>query len=102
MKASEMGIDPSLLKTDLKIELLKQAGADTYLSGPSGNNYLELEKFPEKGIELKFFEFKHPVYPQKYPGFEPAMSAIDLLFNTGPEAGKILQAAGKIVSPGKS
>lgn len=98
LKASDMGIDPSLLKTDLQIALLRQAGADTYLSGPSGKNYLDFEKFPGNGLELKFFEFTHPVYPQRYPGFEPAMSAIDLLFNVGPEASNIIETSGEIVT----
>ncbi len=96
LRASEMDIDPSLIKTDLQIALLKQAGAEMYLSGPSGKNYLEIEKFSTNGIDLKFFDFKHPAYQQRFPGFEPAMSAIDLLFNVGPEAGKILEISGAI------
>ena len=48
-------------------------------------------------MELKFFNFKSPVYKQKYPGFEPDMSAIDLLFNMGPEASEIIKTSGSIV-----
>ena len=47
-------------------------------------------------MELKFFNFKSPVYKQKYPGFEPDMSAIDLLFNMGPHAGEIINASGSL------
>jgi hypothetical protein len=97
MKASEIPVDPSLEKTDLMIALLKSAQhADTYLSGPSGRNYLQFEKFPQNNIDLKFFKFNHPVYPQRYPGFEANMTAIDLLFNVGPEASKIIEASGSI------
>jgi hypothetical protein len=69
LKASEMSVDPSLEKTDLMVALLKNAGADVYLSGPSGRDYLERDRFPPSNIQLKFFEFQHPEYPQRYPGF---------------------------------
>jgi len=96
LKASDLGIDPRLEKTDLMIALLKKAGADIYLSGPSGRIYLEIVKFGQNYIDLKYFNFQHPVYPQRYPGFEPNMSSIDLLFNTGPMASRIMQNSGNI------
>lgn len=96
IKASESKVDSDLQKTDLQIALLKSVGTDTYLSGPSGSNYLEFEKFPQNDIRLKFFKFQHPVYKQRYPGFEPAMAAIDLLFNVGTEASEIIKASGSI------
>jgi hypothetical protein len=96
IRASDLGINPNLEKTDLMIALLKAAGASTYLSGPSGRNYLETEKFARKNIELKFFNFQHPVYKQNYPNFESNMSAIDLLFNVGPEASELVKSAGTL------
>jgi hypothetical protein len=96
VRASDLPIDPHLEKTDLMIALLKAAGADIYLSGPSGRNYLEIEKFPANNIELKFFEFQHPVYRQRYPGFEPNMSAIDLLLNIGPLASNLIKTSGRV------
>lgn len=95
-RASQLNIDPGLTTTEYIIQLIIQAGFDTYLSGPSGKNYLELTKFPEQNVALKFFFLKHPVYKQRYPGFEPNMSAIDLLFNVGPQAAQIIEAAGWI------
>lgn len=96
VRASDLAVDPHLEKTDLMIGLLKAAGADVYLSGPSGRKYLELEKFPQNNIQLKFFDFQHPVYKQRYPGFEPNMSAIDLLFNTGTAAAELIRNSGRI------
>ena len=98
LKASEMDLDPNLHKSDSIIALLKTARADIYLSGPSGSNYLEFEKFHQNNIDLKFAEFNHPIYTQKFPGFEPNLSAIDLLFNVGPEASRIIEASGRIVT----
>jgi hypothetical protein len=34
-----------------------------------------------------------PAYPQNFEGFEPGLSALDLLFTQGPEAGRLLDAA---------
>lgn len=96
LRASELGIDSSLTKTDSLIACLKSAGASTYLSGPSGRNYLETDQFSNNNIALKYVKFEHPIYSQRYPGFEPNMAAIDLLFNTGPQASDIIKMSGTI------
>jgi len=33
---------------------------------------------------VEFQDFRHPVYPQSYPGFEPHLSALDLVCHCGP------------------
>jgi len=83
-------------KTDAIIAILKAVDAHTYLSGPSGRNYLDYERFPKNNLNLSFFCFQHPVYPQRYPGFLPNMSAIDLLFNMGPDASRIVAESGTV------
>jgi hypothetical protein len=77
--------------SELIVNMCQKEGADQYLSGVHGRDYLDLELFKEKNIELIFQDYKHPVYKQCWPGeFEPHMSALDLLFNHGPEAKKIM------------
>ena len=90
-KTSDLNLDPRLEGTDLIIAELKSVGGQTYLSGPSGSNYLEFEKFPNNEVDLKFCKFEHPVYKQRYPGFVPNLSAIDLLFNKGQMSGEIIE-----------
>lgn len=90
IKASELELNPELKKTDLLISILKSVEGDRYISGPSGKNYLEIEKFKQGDIELEFFEFKHPEYKQRYPGFVPNLSAIDLLFNMGEKSSELI------------
>lgn len=41
--------------SDRLIELCSFFGADVYLSGPSGRNYLDLKKFEDAKIEVRFF-----------------------------------------------
>ena len=76
----EMGDDP----TGRLIGICKALGADTYLAGKDGRNYMDLEAFEGAGLRVIFQDFHHPVYPQPFGGFEPCMSAIDLVFNCGP------------------
>lgn len=95
-KASDLKVSTNLHKTDYLIACLKETGADVYLSGPSGKDYLEYEKFASHDIGLKFSKFQHPIYKQRYPGFEPNLSAIDLLFNTGSQASQIIMESGNM------
>ncbi len=66
------------------LNLCRELGATVYLSGPLGRNYLREELFSHEQIAVRYDDYQHPVYPQVYPGFEPYMAAIDLLFNCGP------------------
>jgi hypothetical protein len=94
VRTSTLNVDPALRKTDLMLAYMTAVGTSTYISGPSGKNYLETDRFAASNIALKFIKFEHPVYKQRYPGFEPNLSAIDLLFNLGPESlGIIKQSA---------
>jgi len=77
--------------SDLILAICKKLEATAYLSGQFGKDYLELDKFREANIEIKFHEFKHPIYKQLYEPFIEEMSAIDLLFNYGKKAKKILK-----------
>jgi len=43
-----------LTGTERLIDICKTKGADTYLSGISGKNYLDLSKFDEAGIKVIF------------------------------------------------
>lgn len=83
----------SATKSHLVLELCQSFGATTYLSGPLGRDYLDLYAFQVAGIEVLFHDYQHPTYEQFYPGFEPYMSIIDLLFMQGPDSFDILSSA---------
>ena len=71
-------------KTERLVELCKQAGAETYFSGPAARSYLDERLFERERISVVWFEYTgYPEYPQLYPPFEHAVSVIDLLFNVG-------------------
>jgi hypothetical protein len=73
-------------KTDRLLDILGKVGADHYISGPSAREYIEAEKFARAGITLEYMQYDYPEYPQLYPPFDPQVSALDLLFMTGPDA----------------
>jgi len=91
IRASELGLDKNLKSTELLIEIVKRVGGDVYISGMGGKKYIEEEKFEKEGIKIRYFEFKPFEYPQRWEGFEPYMSAIDLLFNVGEEAREMIR-----------
>lgn len=80
---SQMQYDRSSRKGDLVINLIKAAGADTYLSGTGARDYLDEGKFIE-GLRLEYDVFRHPVYLQRGKiEFVPGLSCLDILFNLG-------------------
>ena len=74
------------VKTDRLIQILKQVGAEHYISGPSARDYIEEEKFTEAGITLEYMEYNYPEYSQLYPPYDPYVTVLDLLFMTGKSA----------------
>jgi hypothetical protein len=72
--------------TDRLIDICRCFGADTYLAGQGGADYMDVSRFNDSGIRVKFQAFAHPVYPQLYGDFVSHLSVIDLLFNRGPES----------------
>jgi hypothetical protein len=99
----ELGIETGLLysselsvsgsKSELVLNLCKQVGARTYLSGALGRGYLDEGSFAQAGIEVRYQEYRHPSYPQAFPGFEAYMGIIDLLANCGPQSLAVLTHA---------
>ena len=73
------------------LELVTSAGGDVYLSGPNAKAYIDAARFEEAAIALRFKDYSgYPAYPQLYPPFEHAVSILDLIFNTGPDAPKFI------------
>jgi hypothetical protein len=78
-------------KGDRVIELLQKVGATTYLSGPAAKSYIDESIFTAEGIGLRWMNYAgYPEYQQLYPPFDHAVSIIDLLFNTGPDATSLM------------
>lgn len=79
-------------KSQLILDLCQEVGATEYISGPFGRDYLDREAFKQAGIKVWFHDYAHPVYTQAFEGFEPYMSALDLIMNHGPDSRNILES----------
>jgi hypothetical protein len=91
IKSSELHLPENIEGgSNLCLEICRAIKADMYLAGSSGKDYLKLDCFKKAGIEVVFHEFTHPVYKQLHGDFQPFMSALDALFNLGPDAAKII------------
>ena len=88
--ATEMGNFPEDPDERL-IAITKYFGADTYLAGSGGRDYMDVDKYDRNSIKVLFQDYKHPVYDQLFGDFLPYMSVIDLIFNHGDESLKILR-----------
>ncbi len=79
--------------TELIVNFCLDLGADEYLSGTHGRDYLDEGTFARAGIRLAFQEFACPRYPQQVPGeFVPNLSIIDLLMCCGERSREVLEA----------
>jgi hypothetical protein len=78
-------------KTERLLAIARAAGADRYLSGPSAREYFDEPIFTAAGITLEWMSYQgYPQYPQLHGDFEHGVTALDLLFNTGPDAPRFL------------
>jgi hypothetical protein len=84
-------------RTEMILSICRAVGAHGYLSGIGGSlAYLDTDRLRAEGIDVRWQQFQHPVYPQRYPalGFVRGLSALDLILNCGPGSGALLRAAG--------
>lgn len=74
-------------KLDRLLDLLVKCQASRYVSGPAAKDYIDPQRFEALGIELVWKDYAgYPEYPQAHPPFEHAVTVLDLLFHTGPDA----------------
>jgi len=91
--ASDLGLKGDCISAEMEngggnasedlAEISKELNADIYLSGSGGRDYLQLDVFKNKKIEVEFQRYNYPMYKQKFPGFLPYMCSLDLLFCEG-------------------
>lgn len=82
-------------KTERLLNICRQTGADTYLSGPAARDYLDESIFTRDGINVQWMDYSnYPEYPQLHGEFEHGVTVLDLLFNTGREATRYMKSFG--------
>lgn len=80
--------------TERLVKLAVAAGATHYISGPAAKAYLDPAAFAAHGITVEWMSYAgYPDYPQLWGAFEPQVSIVDLLLNTGADAVSYLDHA---------
>ena len=69
------------------ISICKQTGAESYLTGPAGLDYINVEQFRDNRIRIDIADYSnYNTYKQLYLPFSHNVSIIDLIFCTGTNA----------------
>jgi hypothetical protein len=84
VRSSELSITSA--KSDLVLDLCRHFGAERYLSGALGRDYLVAADFCKAGIAVDYQSFRSPVYPQLWGEFIPNLGVLDWWMNVGPQA----------------
>jgi hypothetical protein len=89
------------VKEERLVSLLRKVGATTYLSGPTGRQFLQMEPFSQAGIRVEWMDYSgYPSYRQLFPPFVHEVSIVDLLFNEGESAIQFLEPVKSRKEPG--
>ena len=81
------------------VNICKALGATKYLTIASSHKYLDENLFQESGIQLAYYKYEPPVYPQLWGDFIANLSVLDLLLICGPKSGGLIRRAGWLVRP---
>ncbi|MDB5100438.1 MAG: WbqC-like protein family protein [Cyanobacteria bacterium RYN_339] len=89
VRASSLDVDGK--RSSLIHDVMVRTGATTYLSGPTGREYLDEEPFRASGIAVEYHDFHHPRYAQRgRAAFSSHLAALDLIMNEGPRCREVL------------
>lgn len=99
LRASELQTDGK--RGEYVAALCEEVGATRYLSPAGAEEYLLEDRpaFDRRDISVWLHVYAHPEYRQCFKPFEPYASALDLIFNTGPEALSILRGGRRPARP---
>ena len=84
LRSSALGIEGS--GSERVLAVCQALGATRYVTGHGGLDYLDHEAFEAAGIAVEYLDYDLSPYPQQHGSFEPYVTALDLLANTGPDA----------------
>jgi len=81
-------------KTERLLNIIRSAGADYYLTGPSARSYLDEALLRSVGVTTEWMAYEgYRHYRQLHGDFEHAVSTLDLLFNAGAGAAELYRGS---------
>ncbi|MDG2989563.1 WbqC family protein [Candidatus Synechococcus calcipolaris G9] len=79
--ASKVGIEGS--SSERVYRIVKHLNGTHYITGHGAKNYLDHSLFEKNGIRVEYMNYLRLPYPQQFSGFNPHVSILDLIANTG-------------------
>jgi hypothetical protein len=75
------------------LDICKQTGANTYLSGPAAKGYFDEDLARRMGINVEWMDYSdYSEYKQLHQPFVHGVTILDLIFNEGPNATKFMKS----------
>ncbi|HEX3031699.1 MAG TPA: WbqC family protein [Bacillota bacterium] len=92
VRASQLGLKQVPDGLERIIAICQAVGASSYITGEGAGSlrYMDEAAFNRNGIKVIKQQFLHPAYSQLWGEFIPKLSVVDLLFNHGPDARRII------------
>ena len=87
-KSSEQFIDGKSSKR--VFDYVKKFNGTEYITGLGALKYLDHDLFENNGINVQYMDYRKKEYPQLYGAFNPYVSILDLIANTGKEGIKYI------------
>jgi len=81
------------------VSTCKALGARKYLTIASSHKYLDEPLFHRHGIQIIYYKYEPPVYPQLWGDFIANLSVVDLLLTCGPKSSGLIRKAGRLIDP---
>lgn len=81
--SSQMGIGGR--SSQRVFDIVNHLHGVTYITGHGAKNYLDHQLFEQHGIRVEYLNYQRRAYPQLYGAFNPHVSILDLIANTGKE-----------------
>jgi len=97
VRESELGVTST--GTQRLVEVCAAMGADTYVSGRGGRDYMDESLFGKNGIALEYQAYSPAEYPQRMStSFVPDLSIIDMLANLGPDTMGFIAESSRVIT----
>ena len=79
------------------VDICKSLGARKYLTIASSYKFLDEDLFRHHGIQIVYYKYEPPTYPQLWGDFIANLSVSDLILTCGPKSGGLIEKAGRLV-----
>jgi hypothetical protein len=78
------------------VDICKGLGARKYLTIASSYKFLDEDLFRHHGIQIVYYKYEPPIYPQLWGDFIANLSVADLILTCGPKSAGLIKKAGRI------